>query len=543
MRAKWMKKTCGLLLAVSMAAGMSGCGQEAGTGGDKNGAGSAPETASGQSQSQENKEETKDPVTLEWYYRGNGVQKDTQSVEDAVNDLLKNYEGLEHVTIHMNPFASADYANGVLLAQTSGKQIDILNTVGLDFVTEVRNETFLALDDYLNSERFAGLKAELPEWLWALGGVEGSTYIVPNYQRGANRQYLELPAVYQQYTDVDKLRKMLVDESVPIEDLAAEIEKIVLAVREAEGVDTKYVFGLPGMVTLKEGLGGYKENLANGGFVMFAGETQVKNIYLDETYKKACEIVADWYERGLIPADMLVRQKSDYIKENMLNEEAIPVHFDQGYGDEATASANFTRSHGFDAIALPLHEKYFMANAWGAGGNGVTASCEHPEEAVAFLEALTTERGKEIYNTIVYGLEGVHYEKLDEKHIRTLEYDEAQGSGETSYAALKWIIGNTFHAYLNQGCLDGDNEIALEINENPENLISPAMGFRLDTEPVATEIEQCSAVVAEYKDTLEWGAKGSKWQAYYDEFVRKLEAAGYQKVIDEIQAQYDAWNQ
>ena len=79
-------------------------------------------------------EETAEPIVLEWYYRGNGIQKDTELVETEFNKLLQTYPGMENVTVHLNCYTGADYPNAVSLVQSVGTQIDILNTVGLDFV-------------------------------------------------------------------------------------------------------------------------------------------------------------------------------------------------------------------------------------------------------------------------------------------------------------------------------------------------------------------------------------------------------------------------
>lgn len=484
------------------------------------------------------KEASADPVTLEWYYRGNGIQKDTQLVEDTLNEYLKSYEGLEHVTVHMNCFSAADYANGVLLDQTSGKQIDILNTVGLDFATEVKNGTYLSLDDYL--AELPELQAELPGWLWDLGKVDGQTYMVPNYQRGANMMYMTLPAVYAKYMDVDQFRELLQDKDTPIEEIAAMLENFIVALREGEGTDTKYLPSLAGLLTANFGFDKHFDTI-NGSFVLYYDDPQVQNVYLTQKYKKACEITADWYEKGYIPQDVLVTDMNNYIKSNMLNDISLAINSDQWYGDEEYASEMTTKGYGFETISIPFNKNYFMANFWGAGGNGVTAACEHPEEALKFIEALTTEKGKDIYNLIVFGIEGVHYKKLNDTRIETLEYDTSQGGLDTSYAAMKWIIGNTAHAYLNQASSDDELEMADQINNNPDNIISPIMGFRVTTEPVATELEQIAAVVTEYSDSLTSGAMGKDWESTYDKFVQKLETAGCDKVIEEFQSQIDAF--
>ena len=186
---KRAKRWLALGLTAMMVMGLAGCGEKAPTGGE-----TVPQTGTQEKESSSSAEggessqaAAKDPVTLEWWYRGNGVQKDTETVEAAFNELLKTYPGMEHVTVNLNCYTGADYKNAVILAQSADQQIDILNTVSLDFAEEVGKGTFLPLDDYLASNET--LKNELPDWLWELGGINGSTYIVPNYQRAANMMY------------------------------------------------------------------------------------------------------------------------------------------------------------------------------------------------------------------------------------------------------------------------------------------------------------------------------------------------------------------
>ena len=44
---------------------------------------------------------------------------------------------------------------------------------------------------------------------------------------------------------------------------------------------------------------------------------------------------------------------------------------------------------------------------------------------------MNTERGKEIYNTVVYGIEGTHWEfNEDGETITTFGYDSSQGGSD-----------------------------------------------------------------------------------------------------------------
>lgn len=519
-----MKKLFTLLLCMTLLLGIAACG-----------------TPSNSTDPQNNTEqEKKAPITLDMYYAGNGPQTDTQKVEDHINELLKTYEGLENVSIHLNCIAGNDYAQQILLNQTSGVKMDLVHCYKLKYSDEIANGTYICLDEMLARPEFAPLKNELPQWLWETLQVNGQTYIVPGYQMAATDRYLMVPNDYLKYADEDVLKSIELKDTASVTALAEQIEKITKSVIADTGME-KYALPLAEGIALTNTYI-QKDILDSGsGTVVNAGTTTVTNIYMDETFKEACRIAAKWVQEGLLPADAVVRDRSTWESGNLVNDKAYAVGTVQTTGDEALVSQIRTAAEGYDVTAFKLHDNYYIPMGWGAGGFGVTASCEHPEEALLFLQAINTEKGKEIYNTLVYGLEGTHYQKIDANHIKTLEYDGTQGSTDTSYAAWKWVIGNTKYAYLNQACSDSDAAITADINENPANPSSKLMGFILNLDNVSTQAAQCAAVVTEYRDALVWGSKGADWEAYYNEFIEKLNLAGAQDIIKEVQSQIDTW--
>lgn len=158
-----------------------------------------------------------------------------------------------------------------------------------------------------------------------------------------------------------------------------------------------------------------------------------------------------------------------------------------------------------------------------------------------FLQAMNSERGIELYNTVVYGLEGVHWEFVDKENgeIRTFEYDTSQGTSSESYCNHKWLMGNSFNAYINQGGSKEWNEACMKANENA--VASKLVGISFDFTSVQSKIDQINAIYGEYKDALIYGSKGKDWEVYYDEFAEKIKIAGVDEVIEELQKQVDAF--
>jgi len=479
-------------------------------------------------------EEKKEPVTLAWWYRGNGEQADTAKVEDKVNEMLKSYKGLEHVSIDLNCYAASDYATQVTLAQTAGKQMDILNTVTISFTEQVKNGTYIPLDDYL--AEMPELTDTLPEWLLDLGKIDGVTYMIPHYQQAANMPGITTPKKYlDQYGDEEKIRKTVNNPDSTIAEKAEVLKEYLLAVREGEG-ETKYA---PRLAFLNEP---YYDDLYYNTPVpirIYEGTTEAVYAPLSDLYKEAYEMAAKWYTEGLVHPDPTIDYETTLVKKNMLNDVSAAFDGNHFIGSEDYASAKMSKQYGFDVVAIATKDHYYINNYWAAGGDGVTASSQHPEEAIKFIEAMNIERGKEIYNTIVYGIEGVHYEKIDDTHIKTLGYDGSQGGSDYLYSAHKWIMGNTFNAWFNQGSSEEDLKIAKEINESPDTVASSLMGLVLDTEPITTELSQIAAVHTEYKDALEYGNMGDGWEAYYEEYKDKIQKAGIEKVLKVIQEQID----
>lgn len=539
----WSRVLAGLL-CVGVAFGMCGCAKSGETGGMTDG------TVSGSSAgSSDVGGEAKAPVRLEWYFRGNGEQQDTSLVEDEVNEILKSFPGLEHVSVNINCFTGSEYQQQVTLAQSAEQQIDILNTVSLtSFPQEVENGTFLELEDLLSED----LRAELPEWLWKLGSIGGHVYMVPNYQQAMNRAYFFTPEVYmEKYGDFERMEAVLTNPESSLDEISGVLEEYLYAVRAGEG-ETKYLPSVPHqMVNHGTGtLGFYMtdcyDSLYND-FIIMEGSDEV--IYKKtapwavEGYAKA----AEWYDKGIIYPDIMTANELDLEFGNMLNPVSYAGCFKETIGSAERAAEIYSKDWGFELTAIAVQSEYYIQNSWAAGGNGIYTGCKHPGEAIRFIEALTTgtEKGKQIYNLLVFGIEGRHYEKdeTDPERIRTLEYTSSQGGVDTSYAGLKWIIGNSFYAFKNQAVLDDANEIAKELNESPDTKFSRYAGFTVSTANVSMMLDQIQAVEKEFASSLSFGVEGADgWKARYDDFAAKLRAAGIEEVLAEFQKQVDEFN-
>lgn len=519
-----LKKVIALILVAVMLLAVAGC--------DSNQGG---ETTGGNGE--------KDPITLTWWYYGNGDQEDTAKVEARVNELIKTYPGLEHVTLDLHPIIESEYATKVELALSSREQIDILCTVALGSLGELVDDgIYIALDDLMSD----ALKNELPDWLWELGSINGSVYMVPNYQNAFNSAFLIFPKEYMdKYGNYEEMTAILSNPESSYAEIAECLEEFVLNVRAGEG-DGKYLcpliadpagsLGFP-FVTPYDHIGNY--------FVVESGTNEVKFLYELEDMQEIYAVHADWYTKGIFSPDGIATDYNNYNKTHMLDEVSYVFSTLEQVGDAQTVSEIYSASLGFEAVAIKVQDYDYVQNSWAAGGNGITALCEHPEEAALILELVTTgtDLGKEIYNTLVFGLEGEHYEKdaNDPGRITTLEYTTSQGNMSTSYAAFKWCLGNSFYAYKNQAVLDGQFENIKIANESEDTVASTLPGFVADFSSISTQTAQVVAVAVEYYATFYSGVAGEDYDKYYEECMSKMEIAGLEEVKAELQRQLDEW--
>lgn len=497
-----MKKGIAFALAGLLALGLAGCGQKPADNADAG-----------------------KPVTLRWTMPGPGEQQDSAMVWEEFNKQLKTYPGMENVTIEFDVIAQADYAQKFLLSQTGGEKMDIVQTYTLDFANEVRNGSFMEISDLIDTYS-PDLRSGMPDWMWGFGEVDGKLYMVPVYQQmNAVVWGLHVPKEYSdKYWDVEEARRIFIEEPYFNEKCYDVVEKYLTGVRDAGEIGT----GFNGGVQTNKG---YETIAKNYVVSYFEDKPTVYNNFQSQASKLKYMKMGEWFEKGFIRKDALSAKRDDDNGRKGGN----VAWFDQTLkGEEARDSLKY----GFDIVNVPLQDDFFVPCIAAAGGNCIAASSENPETAIRFLELMNTQKGKDLYNLLVYGLEGTHYNKVGDDKIETLDYVSSPTSS-SKYGLWKWIVGNASMAYDTQAEFDGWKEyIFEEVNEGPNTVRSKLIGFTPNLKPIETKLAQVTTVCNEYGTPLGSGALPD-YQEKYEEFMEKLDKAGNQEIIDELQRQVD----
>lgn len=243
-----------------------------------------------------------------------------------------------------------------------------------------------------------------------------------------------------------------------------------------------------------------------------------------DTLKEDLATMHKFYEKGFVPKDAATSNTEYNLKDNtwfMRLETQGP--FD--YGDSL-----LTQAAQRELISVPM-TKPLKSNAQARVANYVVSSTsKKKEKALEVINLINTD--PDILTTMVYGLEGDTWKKLDNDRMEVTDKYDAQ-----NVISGAWMTGDNSKLYINKNITDEQiKERDASIKEAEE---SPLLGFNLDTSKIKTEITNISNVSNQYLAGLHTGTLDP--EKAVPEFNEKLKKAGIDKVIKEVQTQYDAF--
>ncbi len=498
---KMLKKIVCAALVLTTALSIAGCG-------DKN------ETA----------EDEK--IKLTWVMPGNGKQQDSEAVWAKFNEDLKTYKGFENVDVVFEIIPTAEYAQKILLMQSSGREdVDILGTYGLNFAGEVSNGTFIDLTDMMD-EYAKDVKKEIPEWALQTTQFNGRQYTLPNYQQMAMPMwgyYFNSAKAADKYVDYEAAEKEFMSSDILTEGTLDIFEKVLAGIK-ADGTMNQGF--RPGSTWAKKG---YNSISGWYWYRVEADKVIIENALTLDTMKMTIERFHDWFKKG-------------YIRKDILSADVGKGKYDinhQQWHKYAEEAFNQSRQPGNECKLLRSEKNFHLPNGSTAGGNGVYLRSKNPEKALSFLDLMYTEKGNDLYNLLVWGIEGQHYTKVTEQRIQPIGYESSQPGSSAPYGLQKWLCGNTANSYETVYDKEGWNDYVFN-DWNANAMPSPITGIYVDIEPIKMELGLCNGVVGEYIDQLTSGAL-EDWEATYAEAMKKLEVAGNKKVTEYLQGIVDEY--
>ena len=526
------KKLFAMLLALVMACSVfAGC---SGGGGSNSGSGSsAAEESATAEESGESGEDSQaeagstgeitweDPyeVVMCYIYFGT-LSEDLQMVEDAMNEIALEKTNTQ---VSLLPLSFSEISTQPSLMISSGEKLDLLLSPAQSDLMNYYNSNMLLELDELVEEYGQDILAAKSDVL-DVGRIDGQLYAITGTRQHYNSQGLMVVTEYAE--------KYGLDASQPVG--YEELDAFFAAAKEGEG-DSFYPFLISGTnVTSFEffqRMDTLGADMACGSIIDYQNSQTVENVFASEEYATHLDWMRKWYEAGYINGDAVTNTESTQsLVENGLGcSYMLSTYWDM--------ESNQEQGVQMDMTAVPMTQEYVTNGALQGWTWSIPYTSENPEATMAFLNLTYADR--ELTNMFYYGIEGVHYNLVDEAGI--FEYPEGIDTSNRTYGNPMGCYGDVSNMYQDAAFWDAEYfDLQEEYNTNiPEEAYSPFMGYTFNPEPVSSAYSAVTDVMTQYRSSLETGSVDP--DVVLPEFLSALEAAGIDSIIEANQASLDEW--
>lgn len=490
-----LKKIAALGIASVMAlTGLSACGSKGG-------------------QTNEKGEEV---VELTWYQVGD-TQKDADRVIEEVNKYTEEKIG---VKLKVVSIGWGDYNQKMQVIINTGDKWDLCFTCSWanDYLQNAQKGAFLELDEYLENQG-KEMKENVDPRFWEAAKVGGVTYGVPSEKEiGSNPMWVFTKEYVDKY-------------DIPYEEIHTleDLEPWLQVIKENEPNV------VPMYLTKDYTAPTYMDKIQDPIGIEYGDDTlTVKNVFETEKMRSTLDTMRKYYLAGYINKDAATASDDKSIKRFVTKGDGQPF-----------AELIWGKDLGYEVVASEIMDTQ-ITNASARGAlTAVNKNSEHPEKAVEFLNLVNTD--EYLRNLLNYGIEGVHYEKVDatdeekkEAEGKKYVYDvKVKLNEETKkdYSVPYWVQGGLFNTYVLENEPLDKWATFKEFNDSSEE--APSFGFDFNLDKVSTQVAGFRNVLDEFGKSLYTGSVDP--EEYLPQLQKKLEATGVQDVIDEMQSQIDEW--
>ena len=252
----------------------------------------------------------------------------------------------------------------------------------------------------------------------------------------------------------------------------------------------------------------------------------VENMFETPEFEAYCHRMRNWYKDGYIREDSAIRDANTVVIAQDRENGLFAMEPVRSIMPEMESA-----EYAFEP--LPISEIVISPNNVSEYATAFSVNSEHLSEAMAVTDRIYHD--EKIYNTILYGIEGKHYEKVSDRQIKKIE---DSGYGPNDAGALDaTVLGNQYLSYvMEEEAYDRWEKLE---NWEKEANVPATMGFVFRTANVSDEIRNVSAIIASDLRLLETGCVDVN--TFLPEFQAKLQDAGANRIIAEYQVQLTRW--
>ena len=527
-----MKKIlCGLLAASLAAGALVSCGSDGGSSSSSGSSGTESSASASESseESSSSSGETstasgaytpnfdEEPYTVHFQYLITVESGDQQLVNDKINELAMEALNMQ---VELIPQTMGTWQTTLPMMLAAGEPLDFFVGTSNTFGTYIESGYMNNLADYLDY---------MPDIVETLGDDLNACYIgdfltgIPMMKERGNAI-----GICTNKAITDELGFSEDDFNITTEDYSTyeQLDALFAAVKEAYP-DMQPLAGTNIMANM---VSNYVDTLGNNYGVLadFGQTTTITNWFESDQYLELCKIARRWFEAGYISADAATSQD---VGEQLMR---MGTAFSAINNIKPNTDIERLSQVGYEVYVIPMAQTTYVGSSALSGMvYSMSSASEDPVKAAAFYNWAFSSG--EFNDTINWGVEGVHWVE-DENGMAA--YPEGVDSTNTTYHHdFGWCYPNQFVGHPWAG---NDADIWEQYDEyNASNIRSMAFGFNFDSTVVSNEISACDTVYQQYYRDLSFGAIDP--EANIDAFNDALYGAGLQTIMDEKQAQLDAW--
>lgn len=518
-------------LALSLAACSS-------TGGTNNTATTAPDKGSGTTDkpaattaANSGKIDTSEFQTISYVMLGDKPKNgQLEKVMDKVNAILKQKINAK---LEIKWVEWADWQTKYNLLLASGEPVDLI-TVATDWLDTWQNAqkgAFMPLDKLLPTYAPETWK-EVPPENWAETKYKNQIMLIPedHYTQWVNHGFL--------YRG-DWAKEFGITE--PIKDWET-LGKYFQGVKDKK----------PGVIpwdsngTSAGSIGGYINSytdaielpVSTGLFNLIYGKSYnekytANSPIFDDTFVNYAKLMKDWGDKGFWRDDVL-NYKGDNRSELEAGKSSVDQHHTQTFLGERIKMDKLQPGSDLQFFPFSATRNNLVSMSITHGGTSVGAHSKHPERALMVYELIRQD--PEVYKLMNYGLEGVQYVIKDGKRYRPDGYDVQRDDFYTDF----------WGGRIDKNEIPDGNEYAgkKDIYAAYDKIKKPYPygRFVFDKASVSNELTAITQIVGQKGPAIMYGKAGDPVKAVED-FRAKLKAAGFDKLMAEVQKQLDAYKQ
>ncbi len=467
-----------------------------------------------------------EPYEITYILLCNEIPVDADVVEAALNEQIAHL----NATIKFKPVDWAGWEERALLPIQAGEKADIVFTADWQFYMRCISQNMIIPLNDPGSQYGDLLNTYAPDAVRLLGDafIEGTQVDGVSYGVPTNKE-LTVPDGYS--FNEDLVNKYNIDYKAIEND--QQLSDIIATVKAGEG-DKFYPVLMNG-----EWLDNYVAiaEVDGSDYVMLndrlADGSDDMNIYWrweDPVFLDQMAMMHDWYQKGYIDPDSALETYDITAQRGIGNWFVAyrPLTFEGNDANELMIASGNPDLHIVENI---MQEARQITTHAGGSMLSIPVTSQDPARAMMFLNLMHSD--ELLINTMAFGVEGVHYDKVADTVVTILPNDPW-----TTKHAGPWTLGNQFIQWTTDAEPVDKYQKLKEFSQS--GIPHPSLGFRFRPDAVENEI-------AAYANARSMGRAimtGSVDPAVeIPKLVEALKAAGADTIMNEIKSQFDAWLQ